>query len=309
MRFSSFARVALVLAGASTAGALAYAAAPEDAPPESRAQVEAALHALAPAFAGKPRRLSPADPGTIEHAMSAFAPAKFHPVEEGTLPPPRPGAHCPSEMANVADRFCVDRYEGSLLERRDDGTAPPWSPFTSPEGTRVYLAQSVAGVVPQGYISAAQAARACEAVQKRLCAPVEWRAACSGSQGTVYPYGPVHVAGKCHDTGVAPMLALHASELKTGWGPAALNDPHLNQLDGTVAKTGAFPDCTNDYGVYDMVGNLDEWTADPNGTFQGGYWLDTAEHGEACAYRTIAHGYTYHDYSTGFRCCKDPDVP
>jgi sulfatase modifying factor 1 len=52
-----------------------------------------------------------------------------------------------------------------------------------------------------------------------------------------------------------------------------------------------------------MVGNLHEWTADPNGTFQGGYWLDTSQHGDGCAYRTISHGFTYHDYSTGFRCC------
>src|SRR2546429_3764696 len=30
-------------------------------------------------------------------------------------------------------------------------------------------------------------------------------------------------------------------------------------------STGAFPGCVNDYGLYDMVGNLHEWTADPNG--------------------------------------------
>jgi hypothetical protein len=105
------------------------------------------------------------------------------------------------------------------------------------------------------------------------------------------------------------MLALHAAELKGGWGPLALNDPRLNQLPGTVAKTGAFPLCASDYGVFDMVGNMDEWTADPNGTFQGGFWLDTDLHGEGCAYRTIAHGFGYHDYSTGFRCCSAPMAP
>jgi hypothetical protein len=302
-------RILLLLAAATTVGALAEAAAPEDAPPESRAQVDAALRALAPALASKLRRLAAGDPGTIERAIAKYAPGSFHPVEEGTLSSPRPRARCPRDMANVGDRFCVDRYEGSLLERRDDGEVQPWSPFLPPEAGHVYLAQSVAGVVPQGYISGAQAERACAAVQKRLCQPVEWRAACGGSQGTAYPYGPVRVAGKCHDTGVAPMLALHAAELKTGWGPAALNDPRANQLEGTVAKTGAFAECTNDLGVYDMVGNMDEWTSDPNGTFQGGFWLDTDLHGEACAYRTIAHDFAYHDYSTGFRCCKEPDAP
>jgi sulfatase modifying factor 1 len=307
---SHSARIALALVGATTVAALAHAALPEEAPPESRAQVDAALRALAPALATKTRRLAPGDPGTIEHVIAAYAPGTFHLVGEGTLPAPRPPARCPADMANVGDRFCVDRYEGSLVERRDDGALQPWSPFlTPPEGTgRVFLAQSVAGVVPQGYISGAQAERACAAAHKRLCQTVEWRAACAGTQGTAYPYGPTRIAGKCHDTGVAPMLALHAAELKTGWGPAALNDPRANQLEGTVAKTGAFPDCTNDLGVYDMVGNLDEWTADPNGTFQGGFWLDTDLHGEACAYRTIAHDFAYHDYSTGFRCCKDAEA-
>ena len=42
-----------------------------------------------------------------------------------------------------------------------------------------------------------------------------------------------------------------------------------------------------------------------DGTFQGGYWLDTSQHGDGCAYRTIAHSFDYHDYSTGFRCCGD----
>jgi hypothetical protein len=284
---------------------VARAAAPEDAPPESRAQVEAALAALAPAFAGKVRVIAAGAPGTLEHAMKAYAPGVFHAVDEGVLPPEHPGARCPDDMASIGGRFCVDRYEASLVEKTASGELKPWPPFLSPEGAGTYVAESVAGVVPQGYVSGAQAARACAAAGKRLCAPVEWRAACGGSQGYAYPYGPTRVPGKCHDSGVAPLLVYHAEEARTGWGPGALNDPRNLQLAGTVAKTGASADCVNDYGVHDMVGNLDEWTADPNGTFQGGFWLDIDLHGEACAYRTIAHDFAYHDYSTGFRCCAD----
>ena len=32
---------------------------------------------------------------------------------------------------------------------------------------------------------------------------------------------------------------------------------------------------------------------------------DTKLTGEGCDYRTTAHDFGYHDYSTGFRCCSD----
>jgi sulfatase modifying factor 1 len=162
-------------------------------------------------------------------------------------------------------------------------------------------------VIPQAYLSGAQALAACREAGKRLCAPVEWRAACGGSQGYAFPYGPDRVPGRCHDSGANPMLTYHADSQARGWGPLELNDPRNIELDGTLANTGGFPECVNDFGLYDMVGNLHEWTADPNGTFQGGYWLDTSLHGDGCAYRTIAHPFDYRDYSIGFRCCVDPE--
>lgn len=301
-------RLGLVLSFAVVLGEVARAASPDSAPPESRAQVQGALRALKAAFVSRVRRLRPEEPGTIEHAIASYAPGTFRAVDEGTMAPSLANARCPSDMANIDGRFCIDRYEGSLVES-SGGALEAWSPFTVPPVGHVFLARSVPGVVPQAYISAAQAAEACAAVRKRLCRPVEWRAACGGSQGYAYPYGPRRIAGMCHDTGAAPMLIFHAAEMKKGWGPLELNDPRLNQQDGTVAKTGAFAGCVNDYGVSDMVGNLHEWTDDPNGTFQGGFWLDTDLHGEGCAYRTIAHEYTYHDYSTGFRCCSGVGEP
>jgi formylglycine-generating enzyme required for sulfatase activity len=86
------------------------------------------------------------------------------------------------------------------------------------------------------------------------------------------------------------------------WGN--MNDARLNQLKGTLAKTGAYKKCRSGFGAFDMVGNLHEWTANPKGTFRGGYYLDTHQHGDGCDYKTTAHKPTYHDYSTGFRCCK-----
>ncbi len=260
--------------------------------------------------ARKSPKLAPGSRGTLAWAIASHTPKVHAPVAEGTLPAVVANATCPDDMANVDDRTCVDLFEGSLVEVVADGTMSPWSPFTTPEPSRTYRAQSVAGVVPQAYISGSQAAAACSAAGKRLCQPAEWRHACGGTGKTAYPYGAVATPGKCNDHGKSPMLAFYP-QVETSWsliGTSDMNDPRLNQLAGTVAKTGEFSECVNDFGIHDMVGNLHEWTADPNGTFQGGYFLDTSQNGDGCSYRTAADDFGYHDYSTGFRCCADPSV-
>ena len=57
--------------------------------------------------------------------------------------------------------------------------------------------------------------------------------------------------------------------------------------------------------MLDMMGNLHEWTANPAGTFRGGFYVDTTVNGEGCLYDTTAHDVLHWDYSTGFRCCAD----
>ena len=301
---------ALVIAGLAALPHDGKAARPEDAPPESRAQVENAQRALAPFLAGRTRSIAPLAPGSIESVLASYAPKKFHPVAEGTLPATMQGARCPEGMALVGDRFCIDRYEATVEVVAPDGTtrlAPANEPLTQLGTGYLYRARSVAGVLPQSYVSGREAEAACAVAQKRLCEPVEWRAACGGTEGFAYPYGAVRRPNTCHDTGVSPMLVVYPEQVKRGfYGTREMNDPRLNQVQGGLAKTGAYAACVTDAGVFDMVGNLHEWTRDPNGTFQGGFWLDTHEHGDGCAYRTIAHDFGYHDYSTGFRCCQDP---
>lgn len=300
------ARLPIVIALVATSFASAWAAGPREEPPEiCKAQVSRAADLVAKAYAGVTRKVASGAPGSVEHAVKGYVGTTVHSIDEGSIPP-RASGTCPSDMAKVAGSYCVDKYEGSLLERAADGTLTPADPYHPPDPSRVYVARSVAGVVPQGYVSAKEAERACKEAKKRLCQAVEWRVACAGSEGTAFPYGPSRVVGKCHDTGKSPMLTFHAETMSRGWGRVELNDPRNNALEGGLAKTGAFPDCVNDLGLFDMVGNLHEWTADPNGTFQGGFWLDTSRHGEGCAYRTVAHDFSYHDYSTGFRCCADP---
>ena len=231
--------------------------------------------------------------------------------DEGRLPSAVPGAACPADMTNIDDRFCIDRWEDALVETLEDGRDVPWPPFGAVEDGHALRAVSRPRVYPQAYISGAQAARACAAAGKRLCAPIEWRKACMGPSETTFGYGNERIAGHCNDSGRSPMLRLFP-QVAISWttvGMTEMNDARLNQLDGTLAPTGSHEECTNEYGVFDMVGNLHEWTSDPNGTFQGGYYLDTHRNGDGCTYRTVAHEFSYHDYSTGFRCCAEPAVP
>jgi hypothetical protein len=247
----------------------------------------------------------------VPHALatSALTP----PLETAKLDPPQLEeiVACASDMALVQRddlRVCVDRYEASLVELRANGEEKPWSPYVSPPSTGTFKAVSRAGVVPQGYVSRNQAEAACFAAGKRLCTASEWRVACEGPEGTTFPYGDREDPKACNTHGVNPLLRLFGGASTKGfWRRIEMNHPALNQVPGTVAATGAFGKCTNGFGVHDMVGNLHEWTSEKKGAFRGGYYRDTHENGPGCRYVTKAHAASYHDYSTGFRCCRDPE--
>ncbi|HVH42526.1 MAG TPA: SUMF1/EgtB/PvdO family nonheme iron enzyme [Labilithrix sp.] len=209
---------------------------------------------------------------------------------------------CRPGMVSIEGRYCIDRYEASLVETLSSGEEQPFSPFSIVGDHRV-RAVSEAHVYPQGYISATQAERACASSGKRLCRVAEWQKACRGPENNRYGYAEQREPGRCNDKGKNPVVKLFGFR----YDASTMNQPQLNQVEGTLSKTGDHEGCSNGYGVYDMVGNLHEWVADPKGTFYGGYYQDVASvgHGDGCGYRTTAHEARYHDYSTGFRCCAD----
>ena len=228
-------------------------------------------------------------------------------LAEGDRPLEKNGL-CPPDMATVDDRYCVDRFEASLLEVLPNGDERPWASFLGMEGHTV-RAISEQGVFPQAYVSGHQAQEACARSGKRLCKPAEWKKACMGPDKSTYGYGNTNEQRRCNDSGKSPMVAVWGSTIDLNnpmaWSWDKMNDPSLNQLPNSLAKTGEFASCENGYGIHDMVGNLHEWVDDPAGTFLGGYYLDTHLNGDGCQYRTMAHEAWYHDYSTGFRCCAD----
>jgi formylglycine-generating enzyme required for sulfatase activity len=256
------------------------------------------------------------------------------PVADAALGPVPmlPGrGRCPSEMVDVAGRFCIDRYEGVLRDRAGQRVSPYYHPTRAqtestysawrdrgtpgqpnivppPDWQRreafEVVASSEAAQIPNGYLSADVAARACEAAGKRLCSADEWKLACRGQQGRPFPYGADYAKGRCNVfRSTHPAAVLHGN-------PSIHHlDPRLNLIgDGEgplLRPTGQTPTCASAWGsdaVYDMVGNLDEWVDDPDGQFAGGFYARATR--EGCAAAVSAHPRHYFDYSLGFRCCR-----
>jgi hypothetical protein len=221
---------------------------------------------------------------------------------------------CPKGMIKIdaSPPFCVDKYEGSIVNA--DGTS--WSPYYPPPAasTATYRAVSLKGAVPQGYISGEKAQKACTNAGKRLCTNTEWLRACRGASGNTYPYGKTREPGVCNDArSVHP--AVQCFDSSASWVFSHLDYPGIDQQPMTVDHTGENTGCVTEDGAYDMMGNLHEWIyddpskyADPVKAidFRGGFYADTKLNGEGCLYQTTAHNFLHWDYSTGFRCCADP---
>jgi hypothetical protein len=199
------------------------------------------------------------------------------------------------------------------------GYAMPELPEMEKSGIFEPAAVSKPGVYPQGFMNHALADLACRNAGKRLCTHDEWYRACVGPDGPrpapggpypiAFPYGKTYDKGRCNFQVVAghPLLIV-------GRSSSELDDPRLMLADKSgrrlLAKTGAFSDCTNDYGVYDMVGNQDEVIADMVGdhmVFVGSFYSrDQGGNPRGCASAISAHHASlYSDYSIGYRCCKD----
>jgi formylglycine-generating enzyme required for sulfatase activity len=247
---------------------------------------------------------------------------------------PRAGV-CPSDMVDVGGRFCIDRYEASLVDARLGRSLSPYFPARrsdvlaslemfrnaprpdSPDAPEMpappawqlderfsVRATSRPRVVPSGYLSGVVAAEACQAAGKRLCTHAEWTFACRGEKNRPFPYGNDHEDGACNVFREAhPAAVLH--------GDASIHhlDPRLNLVKGArgplLRRTGETARCRSDWsgdGVFDMVGNLDEWVDDPEGTFAGGFYARNTRDG--CDAKIESHPMEYFDYSVGVRCCR-----
>jgi formylglycine-generating enzyme required for sulfatase activity len=136
-------------------------------------------------------------------------------------------------------------------------------------------------VRPTAFVSLYQANDSCFSKGKRLCATDEWVVACSGPFGWAYPYGDVYEPNAC------------------------------GTQDTTVRPSGSRPECRGYFDVYDMSGNLAEWTntrATRNPQFynvKGGFWASGA--GVTCRDTRYSYFPQNRHNPVGFRCCKDSE--
>lgn len=258
-------------------------------------------------------------------------------------PPPSSARACPPEMMHVPGVVCIDRWEAHLVDKKTNAVLSPYYPPTrklavhleqtwekerftiggpAAQATPVPplpawqhqidpepMAVSKPGVTPNGYVSGVIAERACQNAGKRLCKHDEWLTACQGQEKRQFPYGESYKQGACNIfRGKHPAMALHDN-------PSIGHlDPRLNLVkegtDPLLRPTAATATCRSVWGddaAYDLNGNIDEWVEDEKGRFVGGFFSRSKRDG--CLSSVRAHGKTYFDYSTGVRCCRDPEAP
>lgn len=255
--------------------------------------------------------------------------------------PTAPGVgRCPPEMVLVAGAVCIDRFEVSLVDAKTGQALSPHYPPSLDLTTILFerwqrnapqsrmslgrntpvpippsfqltedfapRAQSLRGQIPSGYLSRTTSEAACKNAGKRLCSRAEWVRACRGERGTKFPYGDTYEEGVCN-----VFRKNHPARLIHGNSSKNHLDPRLglaSDEDGPLLRsTGETTSCVSRWGhdgVYDMVGNLDEWLEDPNGSFVGGFFSRGTK--EGCDASIDSHAPGYIDYSLGTRCCLDP---
>jgi formylglycine-generating enzyme len=162
------------------------------------------------------------------------------------------------------------------------------------------------GVYPIILVNWYEARDQCKADGKRLCTEDEWTFACEGEEATPYPNGYVRDPEGCLND--RPWKQFHGEALSPRSGENAKQE--LDRLWQGL-PSGARPLCKSVFGVYDMTGNVDEWTrssvqGERPSVLKGGYWGPVRTR---CRPATKAHGEEHIFYQEGFRCCADPATP
>ena len=164
-----------------------------------------------------------------------------------------------------------------------------------------YEAQNNKGEVPEVFVDWFTAKIKCESSGKRLCDTRELTLACEGPELKPYPYGYVRDIKKCN--------------IGNMW-----IDPDKIQFEKLDRRTpsGIYETCKSDFGVYDGVGNVDEWSINADGFMNkapyksalfGGHYVNGIRNrcrDQGVPSITTSHGPGAKNYEISYRCCSDP---
>ncbi len=238
---------------------------------------------------------------------------------------------CPQGMVEVAGRMKGDRSgDVDSLDRLQDEACTDWIEREFPERCARYdrsrwLALSgdlateplrfcidrfeypnLRGAYPWIFVTWYDAKEICAAAGKRLCTEAEWTFACEGEEATPYPYGYERDPGACVID--MPWIAVDESALD-----ARTETRVLSEIDRLWQgeSSGSRPRCRSPFGLYDMTGNIDEWTTSVRpgerpSILKGGYWGPVRAR---CRPSTRVHGEDFAFYQQGFRCCANAPPP
>jgi sulfatase modifying factor 1 len=224
---------------------------------------------------------------------------------------PRANQEAIEELQNVA---CVDWINRDFPERCARFDPERWSELSRDLETTPlrycidrFEYPNRRGAYPWIMVSWREATEVCGQAGKRLCSESEWTFACEGEDALPYPYGYERDRDAC--TVDRPWRLVDSSALALRDGARAQNE--IDRLWQGEAS-GSRGRCRSPFGVYDMTGNVDEWTASVRpgerpSIFKGGYWGPVRAR---CRPATRAHDEDFVFYQEGFRCCADaPPAP
>jgi len=158
------------------------------------------------------------------------------------------------------------------------------------------------GAPPMVMQSYKTARKWCAQRGKRLCTEQEWELACEGPHHLPLAYGWGVNVRLCNSSKAWKAVDFDAF----GKGPEEAKKESDRLWQG--APSGRYRTCVSPFGIYDMMGNVEEWVTSRSwrrvpGSLMGGFW---AKPWTGCRGTNDAHQPSFVFYETGFRCCREP---